>query len=249
MSRLTWGAAGERVFEAGVDRGVLYIGSEAGVPWNGLVSINETTSGGEIKSYYLDGLKYLDRVLQEEFEATLEAYTYPDEFAKCDGTQLVRRGLFATQQPRKKFNLIYRSKIGNDVDGLDFGYKIHIVYDAVAAPTARNNKTLQSSASPNNFSWKIAAKPPRLPGFRPTAHFVIDSRETPAPLLQQIEDILYGTDEEAPRLPSIAELYYLFDIYETSAFDAGIVPAPYWATFDASTPGATYTTTIDGGVP
>lgn len=250
MTRLVWNAVGERFFEAGVDRGVLYIEGAEGVPWNGLVSVSESPSGGDITPYYVDGIRYINYCSLEEFEATIEAYTYPDEFAQCEGTVPIKYGLFATQQPKKSFGLAYRTKIGNDVDGIDHGYKIHLVYNAMVEPTPRANKTLTESIEPDNFSWHIVTKPPSFVGYKPTAHFVIDSREVPSDLIIRIENILYGSVVDSPRLPSVLELISIFDDYETSVFDAGHLTEPYFSTFDrGSLPDAIQTSTIDGGSP
>lgn len=250
MSRLIWGAIGERLYEIGVDRGVLYIDNEPGVAWNGLVSVSEDIDGGEAKPYYIDGVKYLNRSAPEEFQATIEAYTYPEEFSRCDGTAaLSTNGLFATQQARKSFGFAYRSLVGNDVHGTDFGYKIHLVYGALATPSSQEHMTMNDSMDPFNFSWTITTKAPRLGGHKPTAHFVIESRKTPAPLLAQIEDVLYGTDVDAPRLPPLVELIYLFESYDTTMFDAGIVGSPQFRTFDSGIVPIAQTSTIEGGVP
>lgn len=249
MSRLTWGAAGKRFYEAGVDRGVLFITNGPGVPWSGLISVSEEPVGGDLKSHYIDGFNYMNRIGGEEFTATIEAYTYPDEFAECDGTRSIGNGLFATQQRRKSFGLSYRSKVGNDVDGIDHAYKIHLVYNALVQPASSSHTTIGESIEPDNFSWKVASRPPILEGYRPTAHFVIDSRETPSEVLAQIEDILYGSDTLTSRLPSVGELAYIFTSYHTSIFDAGDVNEPYYNTFDAGTPAEPYTSTIDGGAP
>lgn len=247
--RLAWNVVGERVFEAGVDQGVLYVDGADGVPWNGLVAVTESPSGGEVTPYYVDGVKYLNHSASEEFEATIEAYTYPDEFAVCDGTLSVANGLFALQQRRKSFGLSYRTKIGNDVDGIDHGYKIHLVYNVTAAPSERPNNTIGDSLSPDNFSWKVVTKPPTMTGYKQTAHFVIDSRETPSDLMNQITDILYGSSTTAARLPSVSELLYIFQEYQASVFDAGFLTDTYFATFDAGIVGDAYTSTIDGGTP
>lgn len=250
MPRLTWGAVGERVFEAGVDHGVLYVDGADGVAWNGLTSVSESSSGAELSEYYVDGIKYLQLLAAEEFVATIEAYTYPDEFAQCDGTRPVGHGLFMTQQPRKEFGLSYRTKVGNDVDGIDLGYKIHLVYNALAAPTARPNNTITESVDPFNFSWTISTKPPTFVGYKPTAHMVIDSRDTPSDLLAQIEDILYGSaDSDPARLPSVAELIFLFNSYQASGFDAGYLTEEYFNGFDAGSIGDPQTALIDGGTP
>lgn len=247
--RLKWGAVGERYFEVGVDRGVLYVDTLDGVPWNGLVSVSESPSGGEAEPYYVDGVKFLNYFNSEEFEATVEAYTYPDEFALCDGTASISNGLFATQQKRKPFGLSYRTKIGNDVDGLDHAYKIHLVYNAKVAPSERSNQSVAETVDPDNFSWAITTTPVFFRDHRPTAHFVIDSRDTTNNLLRKIEDILYGNDDQEPRLPGIAELIYIFESETATVFDAGRVGEPYYGTFDAGRVGTALTSTIDGGAP
>lgn len=250
MTRLTWGAIGERIFEAGVDRGVLYLDNSDGVAWNGLTSVSESPSGGEVLEYYVDGIKYLHLVGNEEFTATIEAFTYPDEFGVCDGTAPVGNGLFATNQRRSSFGLCYRSKIGNDVDGTEYAYKLHLVYNALAAPSDKAHTTMGDTVEPSNFSWKVTTKPPSFVGFKPTAHLVIDSRETPSDLLKQIEDILYGTTVSAARLPSIPEFIFLFQEYQASVFDAGLLTEEYFTTFDRGpTPTTPQTSTIDGGTP
>ena len=249
MTRLVWNAVGSRTFEAGVDQGVLYVDGADGVPWNGLISVAESPSGGDVTPFYVDGIKYLNVTSSEEFEASITAYTYPDEFAVCDGTVPVKYGLYATQQPRKSFGLSYRTLIGNDADGIDHGYKIHLVYGASATPTTRANSSMNDSIDPFNFTWKVVTKPPTFVGYKPTAHFVIDSREVPSDLMNQIIDILYGSASAAPRLPSVPELLYIFDEYQTSVFDAGFLTEEYFATFDAGIIPDAQTSTIDGGTP
>lgn len=213
MAVLVWGNVGERYYETGVDRGVLFPLTGDGVPWNGLVSVAEAPSGGEPRPYYLDGFKYLNLATSEEFAATIEAFSAPDEFDKCDGTASIHNGLFLTQQKRESFGLSYRTRIGNDVDGTDHGYKIHLVYNALASPSSRSNSTLNDSPSPITFSWGITTAPPTISGYKPSAHFVIDSRKTPAMLLRQVEDILYGSPTTSPRLPSVSELMTLMVNY------------------------------------
>lgn len=249
MSRLNWGAVGERTYEVGVDRGVLYLEDGRGIAWNGLISVSESPTGGEAKAHYIDGVKYLNRAKAEEFEATVEAYTYPDEFARCDGTASIGNGLFATQQARRPFGLAYRSRIGNDVAGPDFAYKIHLVYDALAAPSEQVHGSMSDSIDPYNFSWHLTTRPPRFGQHKPTSHFMIDSRETPRELLDQVEDILYGTDEAEARLPALQELLFLFMSYETSVFDGGDLNDLQFAIFDGGIIPAPQTSTIDGGVP
>lgn len=214
MTRLAWGSHGERFFEAGVDRGVLYLPGLNGVPWNGLKAVNESPTGGEPQPYYVDGFKYLNVASAEEYKATLEAYTSPPVFAQCEGTMAISNGLFATQQPRRPFNLSYRTLVGNDAEGVEHGYKIHIVYNALAAPAARNNQTTASgSSSPLGLSWSITTTPPKMTGLKPTAHFVIDSRFTPRGLMAEIEDILYGSDNNEPYLPTATELIDIMNNY------------------------------------
>lgn len=248
MTKLVWGQPGQRRYETGVDRGVLYVDG-VGFAWSGLVSVKEGHSGGENRAYYVDGVRYANRVTLEEFEATIEAYTYPEEFAVCDGTKSLGNGLLVTQQRRKQFGFSYRTKVGNDLEGLDYGYKLHIVYNALAAPSDRTYESLSDSTKPFLFSWTVATKPPVL-DFVPTAHFIIDSRTTPDGLLSQIEDILYGNDQQMPRLPSAAELAYLFTSYSVTEFDAGDPDDVVYYTFDGGAPvqGAV-TTTLDGGTP
>lgn len=209
MAKLIWGALGDRFYESGVDRGVLYPNGVPGVAWNGLVAVREGVSGGAARPYYFDGFKYINLAEAEEFVATLEAYSSPAEFAACDGTAQISNGLFVTQQPRRHFGLCYRTRVGNALDG-DLGYKIHLVYNALAAPSARENTTLGSSAEATRFSWEISTYPPSISGYKPTAHLVVDSRRTPKLLLAALEDILYGTDSAQPDLPTVQEITELF---------------------------------------
>lgn len=210
MAKLTWGNPGERLFEVGVDRGVLYPRSGPGVAWSGLIAVNETPTGGEANPFYMDGIKYLDRGTAEEFAGSIEAYTYPREFARCDGTEPLNEGLFATQQYRQPFGLSYRTKIGNDLDGQDHGYKIHIVYNAKVNPSERGNSTIKDTPEAITFSWNFTTIPKTIPGVRPTAHLVIDSTITDPFILATIEDILYGTELSLPELPTPADLLAIF---------------------------------------
>lgn len=212
MARLSWDSVGKRFYEAGVDRGVLYVGALPGVPWTGLISVAEFPSGGEPKAYYIDGMKYLNISSAEEFGATIEAFDSPSEFAQCDGIAPIQNGLFVTQQPRKSFGLSYRTKIGNDVDGLKYAYKIHLVYNALAAPSSRANRSIGQSAEASTFSWSVTTLAPKITGYKPTAHLVIDSRSTSSTVLASVEDILYGTDASAPRLPTPDELIAIFSV-------------------------------------
>ncbi len=213
MPRLIWNSVGTRFYETGVDRGVLYVEGLPGVAWTGLTSVVEHPTGGSQSAFYIDGVKYLNIPSAEEFEATINAFTYPDEFGQCDGTNRIHSGLFITQQRRKSFGLSYRSKIGTDLNG-EFGYKIHIVYNALAAPSDRTNKTLDDSTDPADFSWNITTRPPSTLGYKRTAHIIVDSRLTNPATMAAIEDILYGSESELPRVPSLTEL---FDVFEANA--------------------------------
>lgn len=210
MPELDWGAFGTRFYEAGVDRGVLYIDGQPGVAWAGLTAVNEDSSGGDSKPFYIDGIKYLNLPSAEEFGATITAFTYPDEFAQCDGTAQPRSGLFLMQQPRSSFGMSYRTKVGND-QSVDFGYKIHLVYNALAAPSQRSNKSISDSIDPTDFSWTITTLPADISEYKPTSHVIIDSRTTDPTVLALIEATLYGDDDNDASLPDIADLIALYD--------------------------------------
>jgi hypothetical protein len=210
MARLSWGSAGERFFETGIDRGVLYLPSQPGVPWIGLVAVNEQPNGGEAQPYYIDGIKYANVALAEEYEATLSALSAPAEFGPCDGVAQIHNGLLATHQPRVPFSLSYRTLVGNDLEGAQHGYKIHLVYNALAEPTQRVNVTQGKSAAPMALSWKLSTLPPSITGYKRTAHLVVDSRYTDPEVLAEVEDVLYGTDIEAPSIPTPDELIAIF---------------------------------------
>jgi hypothetical protein len=209
MTRLNWNNAGERIYETGIDRGVLFLDG-TGVAWPGLVSVAESPSGGDPRPYYIDGIKYLNLASAEEFEATIEAFSSPFEFREYDGLREVHNGLFAAQQPKKTFGFSYRTRIGNDVEGPDYGYKIHLVYNALAGSTDQTHQSISDSTEVEPRSWAITTLPPILTGRRPTAHFVIDSRSTAPQLLDIVEDILYGSEGVEPRLPPASELVALF---------------------------------------
>jgi hypothetical protein len=248
MPRLDWVNVGQRFYEAGVDRGVLYIANAPGVAWSGLTAVRESHSGGETKAYFIDGVKYLERQTFEHFQATIEAFTYPEEFDECNGTRQLSNGLFATRQRRRPFGFSYRTRVGNDINGLDHGYKLHIVYNALASPMDQEHTTLSDSIEPFNFSWEITTKAPVL-DFRPTAHFVIDSRKTPQGLLSYVEDILYGTEDNLPRLPDAGELAHLFITFENPEFDAGDPNDIAYYTYDGGGPTSTMTEEFDAGGP
>ena len=214
MAKLNWGAAGQRFYEAGVDRGVLYPVTGPGVAWNGLISVDESPEGGDSKPYYLDGVKYLNLAEADEYSATIEAYTYPAEFSVCDGTAIHRRGLLVTQQPRQRFGLSYRTMVGNDIKGAKQGYKIHLVYNALAAPTSRSYETTADTVEALTFTWALTATPVFLLGLKPSAHIIIDTATATPALITELENTLYGTAISSPRLPTPAELVALFDNYQ-----------------------------------
>lgn len=209
MAKLIWGADGERFFETGVDRGVLYVPGLAGVPWNGLKAVKEAPSGGDPRPFYLDGLKYANLASAEEFNATIEALSSPPEFAVCDGQKQLAAGLMATQQPRKPFGLSYRTRVGNDLQGLEAGYKIHLVYNALAAAGDRENTSTTQDIDPMSLTWEISTRPPLAVGYKPTAHFVISTRDLSSEILLELETILYGDPATTPSLPTQADLIEL----------------------------------------
>lgn len=210
MAKITWGNPGTRLFETGVDRGVLYPRTGPGVSWSGLISVTESPIGGDDKPFYMDGIKYQDRGSPEEFAGNIEAFTYPPQFAVCDGTAALDTGLFATQQYRQPFGLSYRTLVGNDTEGTAHGYKIHIVYNAKAEPTQRGNQTTTNDPETITFGWDFKTIPEKIPGIRPTAHLIIDSTITDPYVVTTIENILYGSDEAEARLIMPAELLEIF---------------------------------------
>jgi hypothetical protein len=193
----------------------LYV-DDVGYVWNGLISVSETPTGGEHRSYYLDGIKHINLASAEEYEATIKAISAPAAFADCDGVKSLYQGLFATQQRRKSFGFSYRTMINNDL-GPDVGYKIHLVYNALAAPSDRNNATRSDSPEFSERNWYIQAVPPLALGFgyKPTAHFVVDSRITPVEILTELEDILYGNESTDAHFPTQIEILNLFEVYAT----------------------------------
>jgi hypothetical protein len=210
MAKLTWNRVGERIYQTGVDRGVLYPPGGVGVAWNGLTSVSEEASGGDPRAYYIDGYLYSNRASREDFAGTIEAFTYPKEFEICDGTKSVGRGLHFGQQRRRSFGMSYRTIIGNDLAGIRHGYKLHLVYNALAKPTNKSFNTMSDSPDAITFSWSFSTKPMRVAGYRPVPHVVVDSTETQVSLLSALEDIIYGSESTAPRLPAPAELITLF---------------------------------------
>jgi hypothetical protein len=206
MPKVVWDDTGKRVLEAGIDRGMLYVSPFAGVAWNGLVEVSESPVGGDAREFFIDGEKYLNLMSPEEFTATVTAFSSPYEFGPCAGFLKLSPGLFTDGQPRKRFGFSYRSLVFNDVLGSGAGYKIHLVYNALARTSAFTHET--SGAKPNfdPYSWEIVTTPEILPGASPSAHFVIDSRKTDSGTLAGIENILYGTSLTDPRLLTAQEL-------------------------------------------
>lgn len=214
MTKLTWNNIGERYFEVGVDRGVFYGTDGVGVAWNGLISVKESPSGGDPTPYYLDGIKYLNIAGRKEFKGTIEAYTYPEEFSEYDGWVDLGNGLVVDEQQRKPFSLSYRTLVGNDVNGTDHGYKIHVIYSALASPTERQYTTMGDDDNPLEFSWDFTTtpgKPDPTLSLAPWAHFIIDSRKTNPTQMRFIEGYLYGTDTREPKLPTLDQMYILFE--------------------------------------
>lgn len=211
MVQLLWDQPGEHYFETGVDHGVLYPLNTSGVAWNGLTTISVNPSGGEATPYYLDGVKYLNTLTSEEFAATIEAFTYPDEFYACDGTSFDESGLGFEQQARQPFGVSYRTKVGNDVNGQDHGYKIHLIYNAMASPSAKTHGSIGDSVEALTFSWDITTTPILVIGRKAFSSLVIDSTKVAPGLLTDFENLLYGSGNEEPRLPSPDELVTLFN--------------------------------------
>ena len=214
MAKIEWDKTGERLYETGVKNGVLYV-QEAGaypkgVAWNGLTAVTESPSGAEATPLYADDIKYLNLLSAEEFGATIEAYTYPDEFAECDGSASLANGVMIGQQARKTFGLCYRTAIGNDIDGNDHGYKLHIIYGALAAPTEKAYATINDSPEAITFSWEVTTTPVNVTGAKPTASITIDSTKATPEKLTALEKILYGDAEVEARLPLPDEIKDIF---------------------------------------
>ena len=205
MAKLVWDEVGKRTYETGVDKGVLYVQDDEGaygkgVAWNGLTAVNESPSGAEPTALYADNTKYLELTSKEEYGATIEAYTYPDEFEACDGSAEVGTGVVIGQQSRKVFGLCYRTVKGNDVKNNDYGYKIHLVYGCKAKPAQKNYQTINDSPEAITFSWEVSTTPVEVEGFKPTATVTIDSTKVTAEKLKSIEEALYGTESVEPKL-------------------------------------------------
>lgn len=214
MSKLIWDKSGEHYYETGVDHGVLYARNESGVydagyAWNGLTSVTESPSGAESSPQYADNTKYLNLISAEEFGATIEAFTYPDEFAEYNGEAEIAEGVYAGQQKRGTFGLSYRTKVGDDVNGQDKNYKLHLIYGCTAAPSEKAYATVNDSPEAITFSWEVSTTPVEVPDYKPTASITIDSRKVKPDKLAALETILYGSDSPEstePRLPLPAEV-------------------------------------------
>lgn len=223
MTKLLWDAPGARVFETGVDRGVLYVNEFSvppgggagsfgwsGYPWNGLTNVSIEPEGGEPEKFYMDGYSFLNRPTSSEFAANLEAFTYPDKFQSVIGLATKGNGLYVDNQDQSEFGLSYRTLIGNDTEDASHGYRIHLVYNAMTSPMSTDHATISDVADPSSFNWDISTRPELFPGYRPTAHLVVDSRQVDSVTLASLEDILYGTDTTRPRLPYPTEVLDLF---------------------------------------
>lgn len=230
MAKLVWDKTGERFYETGVKQGVLYVQEGGkypkGVAWNGLTAVTESPSGAEATALYADDIKYLNLMSNEEFGATIEAYTYPDEFAECDGSAALSDGVMIGQQKRKTFGLCYKTTLGNDTDNNDYGYKLHLIYGCLAAPSEKAYATINDSPEAITFSWEVSTTPVNVAdvggkSFKPTSQITIDStkiKDSDKAKLQKLEDILFGSDttsedggEPGPRLPLPDEVANIFN--------------------------------------
>ena len=219
MSKLVWDNTGERLYETGVSKGVLYIPTEGvyskGVAWNGLTAVTESPSGAEATPLYADDTKYLNLMSNEEFGCTIEAYTYPDEFAECDGSASLVDGVYIGQQARKTFGFCYRTVLGNDTENNDHGYKLHLIYGCLAAPSEKSYATINDSPEAITFSWEVSTTPVNVSGHKPTACITIDSTKADPTKLAALEKKLYGTDGNGgsatePMLPLPDEIAQIF---------------------------------------
>lgn len=211
MAKLVFDKTGEKTYETGVSNCVLYVRKDAtsynnGVAWNGLTALNESPSGAESSPVYADNIKYLNLTSAEEFKATLEAYTYPEEFEICDGSAEVATGVTIGQQDRKQFALCYKTKVGNDVEGTEHGYKLHFIYNCQAAPASKDYQTINGDPEAMTFSWEISTTPVSVAGHKPTATLVVDSRKVDSTKLKKLEDKIYGTEVDEPTMPTVEEV-------------------------------------------
>lgn len=225
---ITWDTVGERYYETGVDHGVLYVYDNGaygeGVAWNGLTNVSEKPSGAEATALYADNIKYLNLISNEEFGCTIEAYTYPDEFAQCDGSASIATGVVIGQQKRKMFGFSYQTKVGNDTDGNDHGYKIHIVYGCMAAPTEKGYATINDSPEAITFSWEVTTTPIEVTGYKPTACITIDSTKVNDDTkMTALKTLLYGSTTAPATMPTIAQLLTIFGTTQNGGGDSTVV--------------------------
>lgn len=218
MAKLVWDQTGERIYETGVDQAVLFVQKvdgtyNNGVAWNGISSVSESPSGAESNAVYADNIKYLDLISKEDFGATVEAYTYPDEWEICDGSASPSAGVTLGQQARRAFGLCYRTKVGNDVANDDYGYKIHLIYNCKASPSERSYQTINDSPEAITFSWEITTTPVNITGYdyKPCSNITIDSTKVDGDKLASFLDIIYGTENSEPTLPSPADVIAHFE--------------------------------------
>jgi hypothetical protein len=240
LATLVWDKAGERFFETGVDRGVLYLQDGRVAAWNGLRSVEEGADA-ESSSFYIDGVKFLHRVAPGDFQGKLTALTYPDEFEEVVGTSEVAPGMYHYNQPPKMFNLSYRTRVGNDIEGVEHAYKLHILYNLTAVSDQYSFQSTGEQITPVDFSWSLGGTPPVVSGHRPTVHICIDSRDASPGILDQIESLLYGTNVANPRLPDFDEMTGLMAMFGSFVVvDNG---DGTWTGFDLAD---TYATVVDG---
>jgi hypothetical protein len=233
MTTLVWDQVGERIFETGVDHGVLYIPTsegiyDSGVAWNGLTTLTESPSGAEPNAQYADNIKYANLVSYEEFSGSIEAFTYPEEWAQCDGSAVPHAGVYIGQQSRKTFGFSYRTRIGNDLDGVDHGYKIHMVWGAIASPSEKAYTTINDSPEAMTLSWDFWTLPVPVTGLKPTSYICVDSTKSASASLAALEAFLYGTVSEDPSLPTPDAVSALFAATPTTV-------TPTASTYDAGT--------------
>jgi len=219
MTTLQWDEVSKRYYEAGIDRGVLYLGSGRGVPWNGLTGVEESFDGDASESSYFDGVKNRDSASFGDYAGTLRAFTYPDEFLEFEGVVDLGGGLYVDDQAPKPFNLTYRTRVGNDVDGPTHGYKIHILYNLTVVPDPKNYETHSDSRAPLEFSWSLTSVPQDVTQNRPTAHVILDSRLLNTSMLRGLESVLYGTNTTEARLPDINELIDFITAWDPKVID------------------------------
>jgi len=210
MTVLVWNQPGQKTYESGLDRGVFFENGLIGHAWNGLVSVDKAVAGGEVEQYYYDGVKYLDFVASEDYQATLTAFSVPPMFHECEGQKEVYPGLFASHQRRKTFALSYRTGLGNDLELDDYGYKLHLVWGATASPSSQSYTTRSDSVELNTRQWQIDCVPPTSNTFKPTAHLEINSVRTDPAVLLQIENLIYGTAGTSSQMPTQAQVVAIF---------------------------------------